>query len=499
MYTAEVGDLILGLLSSYHILMLVFAFSIMSSYLLLGVISIRTMRSYLKKNSFVNYQVILHSDLAPHLSLIAPAYNEALSIEENIQSLLSLNYNHYEVIVVNDGSKDKTLELMIAAYELEAVDYEVQGSLATKTVKQVYRSGNPSFKKLTVIDKVNGGKGDALNVGINYSQNPYVVCIDVDCILEKDALLKLAKPYLELSGRRVIATGGVVRIANSCISEGGRLVNITAPDKLLPRIQVLEYLRAFLLGRMAWSRLNGLLLISGAFGMFDKDIAIKAGGYNTKTVGEDMELVVRMRRYMIENRLPYSVFYIPDPICWTEAPETVEVFKKQRSRWTRGTMETLWIHRKMFLNPQYKVLGLLSVPYWTFFEYLAPILEVLGLFVTIYLITSGLISWQLFSLIVLMVYVFAVMISCLALLSEEFTYSQYSRVRDYRKLLIAALVEPFCFHPLTVYAALLGNWEKLRGKNSWGEMKRTGFKSSPVPKMSPTREQVVQESEAQSA
>ena len=300
MYSTEVGDLILGLLSSYHILMLVFAFSIMSSYLLLGVISIRTMRSYLKKNSFVNYQVILHSDLAPHLSLIAPAYNEALSIEENIQSLLSLNYNHYEVIVVNDGSKDKTLELMIAAYELEAVDYEVQGSLATKTVRQVYRSGNPSFKKLTVIDKVNGGKGDALNVGINYSQNPYVVCIDVDCILEKDALLKLAKPYLELSGRRVIATGGVVRIANSCISEGGRLVNITAPDKLLPRIQVLEYLRAFLLGRMAWSRLNGLLLISGAFGMFDKDIAIKAGGYNTQTVGEDMELVVRMRRYMEE-------------------------------------------------------------------------------------------------------------------------------------------------------------------------------------------------------
>ena len=318
------------------------------------------------------------------------------------------------------------------------------------------------------------------------------MCIDVDCILEKDALLKLAKPYLELSDQRVIATGGVVRIANSCISDGGRLTQITAPDKMLPRIQVLEYLRAFLLGRMAWSKLNGLLLISGAFGMFDKDIAIKAGGYNTKTVGEDMELVVRMRRYMIDNRLSYSVFYIPDPICWTEAPETFSVFEKQRSRWTRGTMETLWIHRKMFLNPKYKVLGLLSVPYWTFFEYLAPILEVLGIFVTIYLIVSGLISWQLFALIVLMVYVFAVMISCLALLSEEFTYSQYSRKKDFRKLLVAAVVEPFYFHPITVYSALLGNWEKLRGKNSWGEMKRTGFKASPVPPMFAAKEQVSQ-------
>lgn len=476
----EVGDFILGLLSTYHILMLLFVFAIMSSYILLSGISIVTMRRYLRENSFVDYQVILNSDMAPRLSLIAPAYNEQLSIEDNVQSLLSLNYSNYEIIVVNDGSKDNTLALLITAYELEAVDYLPQGELATKKVRQVYKSKKRSFKKLTVIDKENGGKGDALNVGINYSKNPYVVCIDVDCILEKDALLKLAKPYLELSDQRVIATGGVVRIANSCIAEGGRLTQIMAPEKLLPRIQVLEYLRAFLLGRMAWSKLNGLLLISGAFGMFDKDIAVKAGGYNTKTVGEDMELVVRMRRYMIEKGLPYNVFYIPDPICWTEAPETKSVFKKQRSRWTRGTMETLWIHKKMFFNPKYKVLGLLSVPYWTLFEYLAPILEVLGLLVTGYLIYSGLISWQLFVLIVVMVYFFAVMLSCLALLSEEYTYSQYTQFKDYRKLLWAAVIEPIYFHPLTLYAALLGNWEKIRGKNSWGDMKRTGFKVQPL-------------------
>lgn len=323
---------VIGFLSEYNVWMLFFAFSIMSSYVLLSLVSVFSMRNYLRSNSFVDYQVILNSNLAPKLSLIAPAYNEGLTIEENVQSLLSLNYNNYEVIVINDGSKDNTLQLLIDAYDLKLEkDASITEKITTKPVNGVYKSTNKAFRKLTVIDKVNGGKADALNVGINYSKNPYVVCIDVDCILEKDALLKLAKPYLELSEKRVIATGGVLRIANSCISEGGRLVEINAPEKMLPRIQVLEYLRAFLLGRMAWSRLDGLLLISGAFGMFDKEIAIAAGGYDPTTVGEDMELVVRMRRYMIENNFDYSVFYIPDPICWTEAPEDFKVFKKQRS------------------------------------------------------------------------------------------------------------------------------------------------------------------------
>jgi len=491
MFWFTVDIAILELLNGYNIFMLAFALTIMSSYIVLGSISIFSLRKYLKENSFVNYQVILNSEMAPRLSLIAPAYNEGFTIEENVQSLLSLNYNNFEVIVVNDGSRDNTLQLLINAYALEPVNSKVTEHIPTKPINQVYKSQNKAFKKLTVIDKENGGKADALNVGINYSKNPFVVCIDVDCILEKDALLKLAKPYLELSDSRVIATGGVVRIANSCLAEGGRLVKIRAPQKYLPRIQVLEYLRAFLLGRMAWSKLDGLLLISGAFGMFDKEIAIKAGGYNPATVGEDMELVVRMRRFMIENNLKYSVFYIPDPICWTEAPENFTVFKKQRSRWTRGTMETLWAHKKMFFNPKYKILGLLSIPYWTFFEYLAPLLEIAGIFITIYLIAYGFISWKFFLLVSIMVYFFAVMISCLALLTEEYTYSQYSKIRDFKRLLLAAFVEPFYFHPVTVYTALLGNWEKLWGKNGWGEMKRSGFKLKPV---KPVRSQPVNES-----
>jgi len=303
------------------------------------------------------------------------------------------------------------MEILISTYDLYAKDLNINAEIPTKQIRGIYKSNNAAYKKLTVIDKENGGKADALNVGLNFAKYPYAVCIDVDCILDKDSLLKLAKPFLESNDKRVIATGGVVRIANQCVIEDGRLIDVNVPNKILPRIQVLEYLRAFLLGRMAWERLDGLLLISGAFGAFDREIAIKAGGYNTKTVGEDMELVVRMRRYMLERKLPYTVSYIPDPLCWTEAPDNASIFKKQRSRWMRGTIETLWIHRKMFFNPKYKILGMVSVPYWTFFEFLAPFIEFIGLLITFVFVALGILNWKFFLLLFLFVYIFAVMFS----------------------------------------------------------------------------------------
>lgn len=447
----------------------------MFSYLILAYLSVRELKDYLKRNSFVNYEVLLSSEFSPYLSLIAPAYNEGLTIEENVKSLLSLNYNNYEVIVVNDGSKDNSIELLINAYDLELTDLSYRNQIPTKAIRAIYKSKNSAFKKLIVVDKENGGKADALNVGINLAQFPYVVCIDVDCVLDRDSLLKLAKPFLESGRERVIATGGVIRIANQCIIQDGRLVEVNLPNKMLPRIQVLEYLRAFLLGRMAWESLDGLLIISGAFGAFDKEIAIRVGGYNTKTVGEDMELIVRMRRYMHEQNLPYTVSYIPDPLCWTEAPESFSIFKKQRSRWMRGTIETLWIHRKMFLNPRYKLLGMLSVPYWTFFELLAPLIETFGLIVTIIFILLGLLNWHFFILLLLFVYFFAVMFSVLALLSEEFTFHKYPKIKDFLRLLGGALIEPIYFHPLAVISALKGYYDKIKGTKGWGEMTRTGF------------------------
>lgn len=463
----------------FNVSILIFAVFIMSSYLILAVISIIFLREYLWANKFTDYNVLLSSEYAPSLSLIAPAYNEGKTLDENIQSLLSLNYSNYEVIIVNDGSKDDSMEIMIRSYQLEIeTDFTYVQHIKTKEIKGIYKSKNPAFKKLIVVDKFNGGKSDALNVGINISKKSYIVCIDVDCIIEKDALLKMAKPFMENVNGKVIATGGVIRIANSCKIINGRLVEVHVPKRILPRTQVIEYLRAFLLGRMAWAKLDGLLLISGAFGMFEKEVVINAGGYDHKTVGEDMELVMRMRRYMIETNQKYSVAFVPDPLCWTEAPDNFSILGRQRSRWTRGTMESLWKHRVMLLNPKFKLLGMLSFSYWLIFEYLAPLIEFFGLLITLIFFALGFINLKFFLLLLLFVYSFAIMISTLSLLTEEYTFHQYPKLKHYFKLLLVALIEPFYFHPFVVYAALKGNWEKIKGVKSWGEMTRGGFNKS---------------------
>lgn len=469
----------------FNWVVLVYAFSIMISYLILGVISLRAMWRYLKMNSFINYDVLLPSELSPKISLLAPAYNEGKTIEDNVRSLLSLHYSNYEVIIINDGSKDNSMDILIKAYQLERVNYAVNYYIPTKKIKGVYKSANPAFKKLVVIDKENGGKSDALNAGINVSGNPYIACIDVDCVINQDGLLKMIKPFMDCTYKRVIASGGVVRIANSCIVDKGRLLEVNLPDKFLPRVQVLEYIRAFLLGRMAWGRLDGLLLISGAFGMFDKQIVREVGGYDCKTVGEDMELVVRIRRYMIEKKRPYTVTFIPDPLCWTEAPDNRDILGKQRNRWTRGTIETLLKHKSMFMNPRYSILGLLSYPYWFFYEYLAPLLEFSGLTVTLTAAMFGLVNWNLFFFLVLFVYSFAIMFSMLSLLSEEYTFHQYKDPSHFVKLVLTAMLEPITFHPFVVYAAIQGNIHKIKGIKGWGEMTRAGFTQKKAPSQKP--------------
>lgn len=463
----------------FNYFILAFAFTVMLSYIVLAIVSAFSLKHYLRVNRLIPYKSLLAFQDAPRISILAPAYNEGFTIRENVLSLLSIQYNNFDVIVINDGSKDDSIAILVDAFELIPSDEVYVASIPTKQVKNVYISTNPTFSKLIVIDKENGGKADALNAGINFSKKPYVVCIDVDCIIEKDVLLKLSKPFLEATNKRVIATGGVVRIANSCIVMSGKLIKVNVPENLLARIQVLEYLRAFVLGRMAWAKLDGLLLISGAFGMFDKEIILKVGGYNTKTVGEDMELVVRMRRYMIENKLSYTLKFIPDPLCWTEAPESYEILGKQRSRWTRGTMETLWIHRKMFFNPRYKILGMISYPYWLFYEYLAPIIELTGLLISLLMVYYGILSWSFFGLLSLFVYTFALFFSVLAIFTEEATFKKYESKKDIFKLVWAALLEPFIFHPFLIYAALKGNWQKIKGSHSWGDMTRKGFEKKP--------------------
>ena len=420
----------------FNSLFFIFTIFAIASYTILAIISAFETVDYMKKNSFVNYNEILSSTISPSISIIAPAFNESLSIIENVRSLLSSHYANYDVIIVNDGSTDDSLEKLINAYNLVKIDFLINEKLPTKPIRNgVYKSTNPAFEKLTVVDKENGGKADALNMGLNISKNSYVLCIDVDCLLLEDAL-----------------------------------------QKMIERAQILEYLRAFLLGRMAWSRLNGLLVISGAFGMFDKKIVIEVGGYDTNTVGEDMELIVRMRKYMEEKKEKYRVGYIPDPLCWTEAPDTYKTLISQRNRWTRGTIETLRKHRKVGFNPKYGVFGLLSYPYWFFFERLAPIIEILGILYFIFLIVLDDVRWDYTFAFISAAYLFTVLFTILAIFSEELTYHQYKKKGTGIKLLLTSFLEPFISHPFILYAAITGNVDYyLKKEKGWGKMIRRGF------------------------
>jgi cellulose synthase/poly-beta-1,6-N-acetylglucosamine synthase-like glycosyltransferase len=226
---------------------------------------------------------------------------------------------------------------------------------------------------------------------------------------------------------------------------------------------------------MAWSRLNGLLLISGAFGAFDREIMIKAGGYNHNTVGEDMELVVRMRRYMEEQKIPYKVTYIPDPLCWTEAPVSFKILGRQRNRWTRGTIETLNFHKIIFFNPRYGLLGMLSYPYWFFFEFLAPLVEAIGMLVFLVFASLGLVDWNFFFALLFFIAAFGFTYSVFAIFMEVITYNQYKKQSEVFSLFRTALIEPFFFHPFVVWSAIKGNIDLARKKNAWGEMTRQGF------------------------
>lgn len=473
--SANISDFLRWLISTFETGIFFYAVFVMLSYLSVSVLSIATIRTYFRRKSFTDTDSLLRSEIAPGISVLAPAYNEATTVVENIRSLLALKYPNFDVVVINDGSTDDTLKKCIEAFDLQPEYYAVRQTVKTQKVRGVYRSRNKSFKRLIVVDKVNGGKADALNVGLNISEKPYVTCIDVDCILTDDALLKLMKPFVDETDKKVIASGGVVRVANGCEIQEGKILNVRAPKKFIARYQAMEYLRTFLLGRVGWTYFDGLMLISGAIGIFDRELALKVKGYDERTVGEDMEVVIRMRKYMMRKKKDYKVSFVPDPLCWTEVPESWRSLAKQRNRWTRGTIETLRMHKDIFLNPRYKRMGLLSYPYWVVFEWLAPLFEIFGLVITFYLALFGVLNIPYFVAMIFLVYAFSVTYSMIALLIEELTFYQYNRLRDILKLFVAALTEPFVFHPYILYCALRGNYDFLLGKRTWEKFSRKGF------------------------
>jgi len=459
---------------------LIYAMILFVSYVSIAVLSTFELRFYLKKNKHFDYRSILSYKRLPTISIIAPAYNEEESIIQNIRSLLSIYYPTIDVIIVNDGSTDSSLKKVIEHYSLIKVNMAVDPIIETKKIRGIYRSSQSAYANLIFVDKVNGGKADALNAGINISRNDLFLAVDVDSIIEPDAILRLVKPFLEEeAGRKVISSGGVIRVANNCEIKDGKITKVKFPRKLIVKFQVLEYFRAFTLGRMAWSRIDGLLIISGAFGLFDRNIVVAVGGYDTSTVGEDLEIVVRMRRYMRDvEKSKYRVAFIPDPLCWTEVPDNLKILGRQRNRWTRGAIETIIKHRGMLFNPKYGRIGMLSFPYWVFFEWLAPLVELIGFTYFIIVIIFGDLDLKTFFILSMFILSFALAFSLLAILYEAIIFNKYKGLKYLFQVVLIAVIEVIVFHPVNVFYSLQGNFSFfIRNRKSWGVMTRTAFGS----------------------
>lgn len=473
--------LVIQLVEIFNYLFIIYAGMIFFTYVYIAFLSVIELRSYINKNRYVDHTSMLTFEHLPAITIIAPAYNEERTIVDNIKCLLSLKYSDYDIIIVNDGSTDNSLQLIIDEFDLVMSNLVYKADIETAKVRGIYVSSNKAYNHLMVVDKENGGKSDALNTGINLSQNELFLAIDVDCIIEPDALLRMVKPFIDEQDITVIACGGVVRVANSCKVVHGRIEKINFPQKLLAQFQVLEYFRAFTLGRMAWSKVNGLLLISGAFGMFDRKRALAVGGYDTTTVGEDLELVVRMRRYMHEvEKKKYRVAFIPDPLCWTEVPETFKVLSRQRNRWTRGAIETIRRHKKLMFNPAYGRIGLISFPYLVLFEWLAPIIQMTGIVYVIILSIFGLLNVKVFLIMTVFILSFVLMYTYFAIFYEAYTFNKYKGVKYLTKAYVNASFEMFFYQPLNLIYSISGNIDAFFGKKkkNWGVMTRKGFNNN---------------------
>ncbi|HXR59654.1 MAG TPA: glycosyltransferase [Burkholderiales bacterium] len=409
-----------------------------------------------------------YSGLEPPVSIVVPAYNEEATIATSVSSMLQLDYPEFEVIVVNDGSRDGTMEALRSAFALVPFPEAYWRRLEVKPVRGIYRSTR--HPNLRVIDKENGGKADALNAGINASRCPLFCGVDADSILERSSLRRVVAPFLE--DPAVVASGGTVRIANGCTVRDGFLEAVALPSRLLPLMQIVEYLRAFLFGRMGWSPLNAVLIISGAFGLFRKETVVAAGGYRERTIGEDMELVVRLHRMHRATGRAYRIVYVPDPICWTEAPESLRVLRSQRSRWQRGLAESLSANLGL-LGRHGGAAGWLAFPFMAFFEGAGPLIEVAGYVLMLLGFAAGIVSGAACAAFLLLAIGLGIALSVCALLLEEMSFHIYTRPRELALLALAAVVENFGYRQLVSLWRLEGLLRWMSGARArWGDMTR---------------------------
>jgi cellulose synthase/poly-beta-1,6-N-acetylglucosamine synthase-like glycosyltransferase len=412
------------------------------------------------------------SPFYPGIGVVVPAYNEAETIVESIQSALSINYPELEIVVVNDGSTDETLQRLVDEYNLEALDAEIPVDVPSETIHDVYRS--TTHEELLVVDKDNGGKSDALNAGLWLTEMPLFCAVDSDTLIDRDALLQLVRPFLEKPATAV-ASGGVIRVANDCDVENGIIQSVNLPKTSLPGLQVMEYLRAFYSGRLGLNRLNGLILISGAFGLFRTETIREIGGYRQDTITEDFDIVVRLHRYLTDENREYTVDFVPEPVAWTEVPDSRRVLGRQRRRWYRGMVETVVTNRGMLFNRKYGRIGTIILPLFVAAEVFGRLIEGTGYIVLPLAWYAGILDVEFILIFFLLTTGFGVFLSWFGIFSEVWSYNRYDSPWQVLRLLWYGVLENFGYRQWKVLVAWQGLIEYLKGVESWGAMERTGF------------------------
>lgn len=464
-----------GLLAGYQAFMLGYLVVLDGIYMVLAVIGWTTVDNYVRRRPFRDYDGVARSAVSMPVTILAPCYDEEPTVVDSVRALLASRYAEFEVLVVNDGSSDRTLAVLRDAFALVEVHRTPRANLPTAAIRAVYVSA--ADPRVVVIDKENGGKADALNAGLRYARYPLVCAIDADTLLDPGALARLAWEFQAYPD--TVASGGIVRIINGSTVRDGRVADVRTPRSLVVNLQIMEYLRAFLGGRIAWSRMRMLVIISGAFSLFRRDAVIEVGGYDTATVGEDAELVLRLHRAAREARRPCRITFQPDPICWTEAPSSLRVLARQRDRWQRGLAEMLVKHRGMILRPRYGRVGMLALPYFVAFELLGPIVELLGFLTFAVLLAGGVVSAGYAIAFLALSVLFGLVLSFASLLMEQRAFRRYPGWRDLSRLVLAATVENLGYRQWTSLVRVRAFVTLLRGGGGWGDMTRTGFGDPP--------------------
>jgi len=438
------------------------------------VIGWRAVEDYVRRRPLRDYEAVGRSPLSMPVTILVPAYNEGPVIADAVRALLGSQFLELEIMVVNDGSTDDTLDVMVREFGMVSVERVPRARIPSAAVRQVLVS--PTESRVVVVDKANGGKADALNAGLTYARYPLVCAIDGDTLLDPGALARLVWEFQ--SAPETVAVGGIVRIVNGSDVRAGRLLEVRTPKGLLVNMQILEYLRAFLGGRIAWSRLGMLVIISGAFGLFRRDALVEVGGWDTTTVGEDAELILRLHRRRREAGQPCRVTFFPDPICWTEAPSSLRVLIRQRDRWQRGTIEMLQRHRAMIGRRRYGAVGMIALPYFVVFELFGPTIELLGLLAFGVALAVGAFSPTYAVVFMLITVVYGLVLSFGVLLMEQRAFRRYPDWRDLRRLILVALLENLIWRQFMSFVRVRSWWTLWRGRrhgHQWGEMTRVGF------------------------